>query len=297
MEDLFKKYGYAPDKEKMDKRLAMIAANIDNVMSPEVLRTCLSLQDLTTLRNEDTPSSVAKFVGKVNSFMTDCPDYPLPASICVFSNFASVVKKTLKSPEVHVTTVAGSFPTSQSFLEVKARECEMAVENGADEVDIVLALNAFLDGDRETARNEISTLRNVIDGTAERLGRKVVLKVILETGLLVTPENIANASFLAMEEGADFIKTSTGKVSVNATPMAAYVMCECIKAYCRETGRKVGFKAAGGVSTAKDAVVYHSVVKTVLGDEWLNKGLFRFGVSRLANALMSAIEQKTVTYF
>ena len=140
-------------------------------------------------------------------------------------------------------------------------------------------------------------MKEAVSAAAAKLGRTVVFKVILETGLLVTPENIAKASFLAMEEGADFIKTSTGKVSVNATPMAAYVMCECIKAFHAKTGRKVGFKAAGGISTAKDAICYHSIVKTVLGDEWLTKDLFRFGVSRLANALMSAIEQKTVVYF
>lgn len=140
-------------------------------------------------------------------------------------------------------------------------------------------------------------MRNAVDAAAVKVGRKVVLKVILETGLLVTPERIAEASFLAMEEGADFIKTSTGKVSVNATPMAAYVMCESIKAFHAKTGRKVGFKAAGGISTAKDAACYYSIVKTVLGGEWLNKDLFRFGVSRLANSLMSSIECKTVSYF
>lgn len=297
MEELFKQYGYAPDKEQIGKSLDVIASNIDSMMSPEVLKSCLSFQDLTTLHTEDTPASVTKFVGKVNSFMADYPAYPLPASICVYSNFAALVKKTLKNPDVHVTTVSACFPTSQSFLEVKARECELAVEAGADEVDIVLALNAFMEGDFETARDEIRSLRDVIDGTAEKYGRKVVLKVILETGLLVSPEKIANASFLAMEGGADFIKTSTGKVSVNATPMAACVMCRCIKAYYEKTGRKVGFKAAGGISTAKDAVVYYAIAKSILGTEWLNKDLFRFGVSRLANALMSAIEQKTVNYF
>lgn len=173
----------------------------------------------------------------------------------------------------------------------------MAVEAGADEIDIVLALNAFMADDEQAARKEIRTMRAAIDEAAAKAGRKVVFKVILETGMLVTPENIANASFIAMEEGADFIKTSTGKVSVNATPMAAFVMCECIKAYYEKTGKKVGFKAAGGISTAKDAVCYYSIVKTVLGDEWLDKDYFRFGVSRLANALMSAIEQKTVVYF
>ena len=297
MESLFEKYGYTPDKEKISKRLDAIASNIDNVTSPSVLKTCMSIMDLTTLRTEDTKSSVTKLVGKVNSFKNDFPEYPLPASVCVFSNLASVVKDALNDDSVHVTAVSGCFPTSQSFLEVKVRECELAVENGADEIDIVLALNTFMAGDFESARKEIREMKKAIDAVALKLDRKVVLKVILETGLLVTPEKIADASLLAMEEGADFIKTSTGKVSVNATPMAAFVMCECIKAFYAKTGRKVGFKAAGGISTAKDAVCYYSIVKTILGDEWLNKDLFRFGVSRLANALMSAIEQKTVVYF
>lgn len=297
MESLFAKYGYTPDKESISKRLDAIAANIDNVTSPEVLKNCMALMDLTTLHTEDSPESVKKLVGKVNSFMNDYPEYPLPASICVFPNLASVVRENLATSDVHVTAVAGCFPTSQSFIEVKVKECEMAVEDGADEIDIVLALNAFMSGDEETARKEIRTIRAAVDEAAAKAGRKVTLKVILETGLLVTPENIANASFLAMEEGADFIKTSTGKVSVNATPMAAYIMCESIKAFHEKTGRKVGFKAAGGISTSKDAVCYHSIVKTILGNDWINNELFRFGVSRLANSLMSSIEQKTVVYF
>lgn len=297
MESLFAKYGYTPDKESISKRLDAIAANIDNVTSPEVLKNCMALMDLTTLHTEDSPESVKKLVGKVNSFMNDYPEYPLPASICVFPNLASVVRENLATSDVHVTAVAGCFPTSQSFIEVKVKECEMAVEAGADEIDIVLALNAFMSGDEETARKEIRTIRAAVDEAAAKAGRKVTLKVILETGLLVTPENIANASFLAMEEGADFIKTSTGKVSVNATPMATYIMCESIKAFHEKTGRKVGFKAAGGISTSKDAVCYHSIVKTILGNDWINKELFRFGVSRLANSLMSSIEQKTVVYF
>ncbi len=297
MEKLLEKYGYVPDKDQIGKRLDMIAANIDNVSSPEVLTDCLSLMDLTTLHTEDTPVSVSKLVDKVNSFMVKYPEYPLPASICVFPNFASLVRGKLVSDEVHVTAVSGCFPSSQSFIEVKAKECEMAVEAGADEIDIVLALNAFLAGDFDAARAEIRAMRAAVDEAGARVGRKVVFKVILETGLLVTPENIAEASFLAMEEGADFIKTSTGKVSVNATPMAAYIMCECIKAFEAKTGRKVGFKAAGGISTAKDAVCYYSIARTVLGSEWTDRKLFRFGVSRLANSLMSAIEQKTVVYF
>ena len=297
MADLFKKYGYAPDKEAIARHLELIASSLEQVVSDAVLKECFSIMDLTTLSPKDTPASVAKLVDKVNAFAAAHPEFPLPASVCVYPNFASVVRERRCTPAVHVTTVAGCFPTSQSFIEVKLQEIEMAVRAGADEIDIVLALNSFLAGDYEKAGAEIAASRACIDKVAAELGRPVVLKVILETGLLVTPEAIANASFLAMENGADFIKTSTGKVEVNATPMAAYVMCECIGKYYEQTGRKVGFKAAGGISSAMDAVCYYSIVSTLLGKEWLNKDLFRFGVSRLANQLLSAIEKKTVTFF
>lgn len=297
MESLLEKYGYMPDAEEISKSLDVIAANIDNMASDDVLIACLSMMDLTTLRTEDTPVSVEKLVGKVNSFMKEYSDYPLPASICVYPNFASTVRKGLVSSDVHVTCVAGCFPSSQSYLEIKVRECEMAVENGADEIDIVLALNSFMCGDYESARAEIRAMRAAVDAAGAKAGRKVVLKVILETGLLVAPEKIAAASFLAMEEGADFIKTSTGKVPVNATPVAAYVMCECIGKYYAATGRKVGFKAAGGISNAKDAVSYYMIAKTILGNEWMNRDLFRFGVSRLANSLISSIEHKNVVFY
>ena len=297
MEGLYTKYGYVPDKEEIGQQVELIAANLEKLVSVSVLKDCFSMMDLTTLHTTDSVESVKKLVGKVNSFKVDYPSYPLPASICVYSNFASVVKAARNYPEVHVTVTAGSFPTSQSYLEVKCLECEMAVENGADEVDIVLALNSFLPGDYDAAGKEIAAMRQAIDRKAEALGRKVILKVILETGLLVTPERIADASFLAMENGADFIKTSTGKVEVNATPVAAYVMCQCIKCFHEATGRKVGFKAAGGISSSMDAVAYYSIVSTVLGKEWLNKDLFRLGVSRLANSLLSSVEQKTVAYF
>ena len=295
MANISTKYGYAPDREAIARHLELIASNLDNVVSNDVLKECFSLMDLTTLSPKDTPASVAKLVEKVNSFAVDYPDYPLPASVCVYPNFASVVREHRHNPALHVTTVAGCFPTSQSFLEVKLHEIEMAVKQGADEIDIVLALNSFLTGDYATAGAEIAASRAFIDKAAA--GRKVVLKVILETGLLVTHERIAEASFLAMENGADFIKTSTGKVEVNATPVAAYVMCECIKKFYEQTGRKVGFKAAGGISSAMDAVCYYSIVSSILGKDWLSKDLFRFGVSRLANQLLSAVEQKTVSYF
>ena len=295
--ELLKKYGYAPDKEAIDRSLDVLAANIDKVSSPEVLKTCFSLMDMTTLRPNDTPSFVKKFVEKINNFYKEYPGYPYPASVCVYPNFASVVRETRCSPEIHVTTVSTCFPSTQSFLDVKMLETRHAIETGADEIDIVLSLANFLDGNYEAAGKEIAEARKVIDETSAAVGRHVCLKVILETGLLVTPELIAEASFLAMENGADFIKTSTGKVEVNATPTSAFIMCECIKAFYEKTGRKVGFKAAGGVSTASDALVYYSIVSSILGPEWLNKDLFRFGVSRLGNSLVSAIEQKTVNYF
>ena len=296
MAEYLTKYGYAPDQESMGRALEMIAANLESVASEQVYKECFSMMDLTTLKTDDTPESVLKLVSKVNSFNQSYPEWPLPASICVYSNFAATVKEA-RTCDFNITVVSACFPSSQSFLEVKLRECELAVEQGADEVDIVLALNAFLAGNYEAAAEEIRQVRKVIDEVAERQGRKVHLKVILETGLLRTPEKIAEASFLAMEAGADFIKTSTGKVDVNATPAAAYVMCECIAKYYEMTGKKIGFKPAGGISSAADALCYYSIVSGILGKEWLNKDLFRFGVSRVANSLLAAVEQKTVSFF
>ena len=290
------KYGYAPDQEAIARALEIIAANLEQVASEQVYKDCFSMMDLTTLKTDDTPASVEKLVGKVNAFQESYPEWPLPASICVFSNFADTVKNARKA-DFNITVVSACFPSSQSFLEVKLKECEMAVEQGADEVDIVLALNSFLAGDYEKSADEIRQVRKCIDEVAARQGRKVHLKVILETGLLRKPELIAQASFLAMEAGADFIKTSTGKVDVNATPVAAYVMCECIAKYYAATGKKIGFKPAGGISSAADALCYYSIVASILGKEWLNKEMFRFGVSRVANSILSAVEQKTVSYF
>ena len=294
--DYLKKYGYAPSQEAIGRSIEILAANLDKIASEQVYKACFSMMDLTTLKTDDTPASVLKLVNKVNDFQTTKSDWPLPASVCVYPNFASVVKNARKC-DFNITVVSACFPSSQSFLEVKGREGEIAVEQGADEVDIVLALNAFLAGDYETAAEEIRQVRAAIDAVAEKQGRKVHLKVILETGLLRTPEKIAIASFLAMEAGADFIKTSTGKVDVNATPTAAYVMCECIAKYYAATGKKIGFKPAGGISSAADALCYYSIVSAVLGKEWLNKELFRFGVSRVANSLISAVDQATVNYF
>lgn len=294
--DYLKKYGYAPSMEAIGRSLEILAANLDKIASEQVYKDCFSMMDLTTLKTDDTPASVLKLVNKVNAFQLSRPEWPLPASVCVYPNFAAVVKNA-RECDFNITVVSACFPSSQSFLEVKLKECEMAVEQGADEVDIVLALNAFLAGDYETAAEEIRQVRACIDKVAEKQGRHVHLKVILETGLLRVPEKIAVASFLAMEAGADFIKTSTGKVDINATPTAAFVMCECIAKYYAATGKKIGFKPAGGISSAADALCYYSIVSSVLGKEWLNKDLFRFGVSRVANSLISAVEQATVSYF
>jgi len=290
------KYAYTPDREAIGRALEMIASNLENTASEQVYKDCFSMMDLTTLKTDDTPESVAKLVDKVNSFRDSYPEWPLPASICVYPNFAAIVASARKC-DFNITVVSACFPSSQSFLEVKLKECELAVADGADEVDIVLSLSKFLSGDYEAAAEEIRQIRACIDTVAGKQGRKVHLKVILETGLLRTPEKIAQASFLAMEAGADFIKTSTGKTEVNATPAAAYVMCECISLYYKMTGKRIGFKPAGGISSAADALSYYSIVSSLLGKDWLNKELFRFGVSRVANSILSAVEKGTVSFF
>lgn len=295
--DLLNKYGYALSGEEIASRIKTVEDNLPETAAPDVLKLCFSIMDLTTLKSNDTVASVKALVEKANGVMEAFPGYPLPASICVYPNFASVVRDVRCCPELHVTTVAACFPSSQSFLDVKVQECRLAVRDGADEIDIVLALNHFLAGEYDAAAEEIVAVRKALDEEGEKAGRKITLKVILETGLLAEPDLIARASFLAMEAGADFIKTSTGKVEVNATPTAALVMCECIRLFNLKTGRKVGFKAAGGISNAKDALEYYHIVSSVLGEEWLNKELFRFGVSRLGNSLVSAIEGKAVYYF
>lgn len=245
--------------------------------------------DLTSLKSQDTPASIGAFVQKVNDFPRLFPGLPLPAGLCVYPNFAAVVKDRLQVPGVRIVCVSGAFPASQSFREVKRLETRMAVENGADEIDIVLALNAFLAGDCESAAAEIREQKALVGSRT--------LKVILETGELTAPGQIFDASMLAMEAGADFIKTSTGKTAVGATPQAAGEMCRAIRDYARKSGRKVGFKAAGGISTVEQALTYVEIVRRELGEEWLNPSLMRLGVSRLGNHLLSALRGETVSYF
>lgn len=258
-----------------------------------IYKAVLGMIDLTSLNGTDTYAKIAAMTEKVNRFHETFPDYPLPASICVYPNFAATVARTRVNEDVHVTVVGGCFPASQSPLAVKVLECETAVRDGADEVDIVLALNAFLQNNYQEAEREIVEI-----GRAIRTVKPTVhLKVILETGALKEAALIEDASFLAMEAGADFIKTSTGKMQPAATPEAAQIMCRCIKDYYGKTGRMVGFKPAGGIATPEDAVTYWNIVADTLGEKWLDKRWFRFGASRMANNLLSALEGREVKYY
>jgi len=259
----------------------------------DIYHKALGLIDLTSLNPTDTYVSISSMVEKVNRFHDRFPDYPLPASVCVFPNFASVVKSTLEDKSVHVTVVGGCFPSSQSPLEIKMAECKRAVMDGADEVDIVLPLSYVLEGRYDMAQYEIAKIGSCVRGLKE----DVILKVILETGALREKALIEDASYLAMEAGADFIKTSTGKMSPSATPEAAQIMCSCISSYFRKSGKMVGFKPAGGISTPDDAVIYYNIVKDILGTDWLDRRYFRFGASRMANNLLSALECCEVKYY
>ncbi|MBD5330224.1 MAG: deoxyribose-phosphate aldolase [Bacteroides sp.] len=258
-------------------------------MTPEVLKFLFSSIDLTTLSTEDSVRSVARFTERVNDFDNDYPQYKNVAAICVYSNFADVVSTHLEVEGVDVAVVAAGFPSSQTFQAVKVADVALACEAGANEVDIVLNLGLFLDEDYEELCDELIELKHT--------AKHAKLKVILETGALKTAENIKKASILSMYSEADFIKTSTGKIYQGASLEAAYVMCECIKEYFAISGRKVGFKAAGGIRTPEEAVAYYTIVKEVLGEEWLNHDLFRIGASSLANSLLSALEGKEVKYF
>lgn len=276
--------------KNIENELSRIRKSIENrERIKEIYKTCLSLIDLTTLNSTDTPSKVAGMIDKVNGFHKVYPSYPSVAAVCVYPNFAGQVRSQLKVDGVKIAVVAGVFPSSQSFPEVKIAECKMAVEKGADEVDIVLALSKFLDNDKDGAFEEIKSIK-------EAIGDKH-LKVILETGALKEHNLIAEASSLAIEAGADFIKTSTGKMEPAATPEAAYIMCGQIKEHFKKTGKRVGFKPAGGISTPGEAALYYAIVEDILGKDWLNPQLFRIGASRLANNLLTEIEGKTIIYF
>lgn len=277
------------DDAAVAEEVRKIVEKAPEYASPEVYAYLFSSIDLTTLSSEDNDKSVAAFTERVNAFDAEYPQYPNVAAICVYSNFAEVVKTVLDVDGVDVCVVAGGFPSSQTFQAVKVADVALAVAGGAQEVDIVMNVGQFLAEDYESLTDEIVELKHT--------ARDARLKVILETGALRTAENIRKASVLAMYSDADFIKTSTGKIYPGASLESAWVMCQCIKEYYDKTGRKVGFKAAGGIRTAEDALNYYAIVKEVLGDEWLTHDLFRLGASSLANSLLSVMEGKDVKFF
>lgn len=276
-------------KEAVDEAVAKIVEKAPEYASPEVYQFLFSSIDLTTLSTTDTQSSVTAFTKRVNDFDNDYPQYKPVAAICVYSNFAEVVKTNLDVPGVNVAVVAGCFPSSQTFTAVKVADCALAVANGADEVDVVLNLGYFFDENYADMCDELIEMKHTI--------KDHHMKVILETGALKTYENIKKASVLSLYSEADFLKTSTGKIYEGASLPAAWIMCQCIKEYYEKTGRKVGFKASGGVRTTEDALKYYAIVKEVLGDEWLNRDLFRIGASGLANSLLASMTGEETKYF
>lgn len=277
------------DDEVAAATAKLIEKHLKENNTKEVKKFLFHCIDLTTLKCTDSEPSVMQFTQRVNDFVDKYPDLDNVAAICVYPNMAEIVNDTLEADNVNIACVSGGFPSSQTFIEVKVAETSLALHAGADEIDIVISVGKFLSGDYESMCDEIEELKDVC-------GEKH-LKVILETGALATAENIKKASILSMYSGADFIKTSTGKEKPAATPEAAYVMCQAIKEYFLETGRKVGFKPAGGINTVEDALTYYTIVKEVLGKEWLNNELFRLGTSRLANLLLSDITGEETKFF
>lgn len=263
--------------------------SLNENMNADIYKFLFNCIDLTTLKSTDSPQSVADFTERVNAFDAEHPEMKNVAAICVYPNFAPVVRAVLEVSSVDIACVSGGFPSSQTFPEVKIAETALAVEGGADEIDIVLNVGDFLDGDYEGVCDEISEIKHSC--------RDARLKVILETGALKTARNIRDAAILAMYSGADFIKTSTGKEYPGASLDAAYVMCRCIKEYYEQTGRMVGFKPAGGVRTPEDAVSYYCIVREVLGEKWLTNEFFRLGASGLANNLLTAIFGTETKFF
>ena len=257
--------------------------------TPEVKKFLFGSIELTTLSTTDSDTSVMAFVDRVNRFESAYPQLPHVAAVCVYPCFAEVASETLEVEGVEITCVSGSFPSSQAVIEVKVAETALALRDGATEIDIVMPVGKFLSGNYEELCDDIAELKQVCGNKA--------MKVILETGDLKTASNIKKASLLAMYAGADYIKTSTGKEKISATPEAAYVMCQAIKEYYEKTGIQIGFKPAGGINTVMDAIIYYTIVKEVLGEKWLTNKWFRLGTSRLANLLLSEINGEEIKFF
>lgn len=289
-EEVLSQYNTQLNDEKIKAAVAkIIEEKVPQNDCIEVKQFLLGSVELTTLKSTDSEESVLAFTEKVNQFAESFPDLPHVATICVYPCYASIVSQTLEVDGVEIACVSGSFPSSQALIEVKVAETALAIKDGATEIDIVMSIGKFLSGDYETICDEISELKAVC-------GDKK-MKVILETGLLKSAENIKKASILAMYAGADYIKTSTGKETPAATPEAAYVMCQAIKEYYDKTGIQIGFKPAGGLNTVHDALVYYTIVKEILGEKWLTNQWLRLGTSRLANLLLSEVLETETKFF
>lgn len=287
--ELFDAYNcHLSDDEVKNTVATILKEEFDGNNNAEVWKQCLHQIDLTTLNGDDTTAKVEKMAKKVNEFSQHFPSIPNVAAMCVYPALVETAKQTLTEP-IGIAAVAAGFPASQTFIEVKVAESALAVHAGATEIDIVISQGKFLEGKYQEVFDEIAEIKAAI--------APAHLKVILETGALKTAENIYKASLIAMAAGADFIKTSTGKIAVNATPEATYVMCCAIRDWHEVTGQKVNFKPAGGVSTTEEAVQHYTIVKHVLGKDWLNNESFRFGASRLANNLLSSIVGSETKYF
>ena len=290
-EQALSKYNVELDDAAVKAAVRDIIANkVSENDTLEVKKFLFGSIELTTLKTEDSDTSVMAFTERVNAFDNEYPDMPHVATICVYPCFAEIVKDTLEVEGIGIACVSGSFPSSQARIEVKVAETSLAVKDGATEIDIVMPVGKFLSGDYEGMCEDICELKNAC-------GKDVAMKVILETGDIKTASNIKKASILSMYAGADYIKTSTGKEKISATPEAAYVMCQAIKEYYDETGIQIGFKPAGGINTVMDAITYYTIVKEVLGEKWLTNKWFRLGTSRLANLLLSEIQGEEVKFF
>lgn len=289
-EQAFEKFDLSQTDEQVSAAVRqLVADNRDKYDNAEVLKQLLSTVELTTLKVTDSQESVLRFTENVNRFADEHPELPPLATICVYPNFAKIVSESLEADGVKVACVVGGFPSSQTFIEIKTAETALAVHDGTDECDMVLSVGTFQSGDYETCADEIAEIKAACN--------EKPLKVILETGALKTAEAIKKASILSMYAGADFIKTSTGKIEVAATLEAAYVMCSAIKEYHALTGQYIGFKAAGGIKTTAEAIDFYTVVRELLGEDYIKQGLFRIGTSRLANLLVSDILGEDVKPF
>lgn len=288
-EELFQKYNCDLKDEQVQQEVQRILADkFAENNTPEVYKTCLSLIDLTSLNGTDTDEQIEAMTAKVNDFQKNYPGLPNVGAICVYPSMVHVVKNNLQ-PKIGIASVAAGFPASQTFIEVKVAETSMAVMEGASEIDVVISIGKFLSGRYDEVREELQEIKAACRGSH--------LKVIIESGALQSTSNIKKASVLSMSAGADFIKTSTGKIPVAATPEATYIMCTAIRDWHEKTGDKIGYKPAGGIVTTEDAVKHYTIVKEILGEEWLNNKLFRIGASRLANNLLTDITGKEVKYF